>query len=174
MKLGWAIPFMFFMVFILFLGKGLFLQSTLVPSPLIGQPAPELQLSDIYTQKKVSNAIFKQHISLLNVWATWCQACAEEHAQLLTIAKDYAVQMVALDYKDNPELAKQWLKTQGNPYAYVLNYEGGNVAIDWGVYGTPETFLIDQSGIVQYKHIGPVTSEAWENELLPRIRKLQS
>ncbi len=106
---------------------------------------------------------------MLNVWGTWCLACREEHAVLLQIASQGAVPLIGLDWKDNDEDAQSWLRQLGNPYSVVAVDRDGRAAIEFGVYGAPETFFIDERGIVQYRHVGPMTADVWEREFLSRL-----
>ncbi len=113
-------------------------------------------------------------VSLVNVWATWCSGCRQEHDTLLTLARDGGVPIFGINWKDDAALARQWLQNLGNPYAAVGVDEEGGVAIDWGVYGAPETFLIGADGTVLYKHIAPMTLAVWRDEFLPRIAAAQN
>jgi cytochrome c biogenesis protein CcmG/thiol:disulfide interchange protein DsbE len=133
-----------------------------LPSPLIGKPAPAFTLTDVLDPARpVSNAAFLGQVYVLNVWGTWCYECRAEHDALLAISRSHEVPIIGLDYMDQREKAKQWLEQLGNPY--------GRTAIDWGVYGAPETFLVDGQGRVIYKFISPMTPEVWQREFLPRI-----
>ena len=142
-----------------------------LPSPLIGKPAPLFSLSDVLDPARVvSNGALKGQVYVLNVWGTWCVACREEQESLLAIAREHVVPIIGLDYMDEREKAKQWLTQLGNPYQAVAFDTDGRTAIDWGVYGAPETFLVDAQGRVLYKFISPITPEVWEREFLPRIQ----
>jgi cytochrome c biogenesis protein CcmG, thiol:disulfide interchange protein DsbE len=141
-----------------------------LPSPLIGKPAPTFTLTDVEDPgRSVSNASLKGQVYLLNVWGTWCAACREEHAALLAISQQRVVPIIGLVYMDERDKAKQWLQQLGNPYQAVAFDTDGRTAIDWGVYGAPETFLVDAQGRVVYKYISPMTQAVWEQEFLPRI-----
>ncbi len=141
-----------------------------LPSPLIGKPAPLFNLTDVMDPARVvSNAALKGQVYILNVWGTWCYACRQEHAALLDIARQHVLPIVGLDYMDQREKAQQWLTQLGNPYASVAFDTDGRTAIDWGVYGAPETFLVDGQGRVIYKFISPMTPEVWQHDFLPRI-----
>jgi cytochrome c biogenesis protein CcmG/thiol:disulfide interchange protein DsbE len=141
-----------------------------LPSPLIGKPAPLFSLTDVTEPARiVSNAALKGQVYVLNVWGTWCVACREEHEALLAIAQQHLVPIIGLDYMDEREKAKQWLTQLGNPYEAVAFDTDGRTAIDWGVYGAPETFLVDANGKVLYKFISPMTPEVWQREFVPRI-----
>ena len=141
-----------------------------LPSPLIGKAAPTFTLPDVLdASRSVNNASFLGQVYVLNVWGTWCVACREEHESLLAIAKQHVVPIIGLDYMDDRAKAKQWLDQFGNPYAAVAFDTEGRTAIDFGVYGAPETFLVDARGQIIYKYITPMTEEVWEREFLPRI-----
>jgi cytochrome c biogenesis protein CcmG, thiol:disulfide interchange protein DsbE len=168
------VPFILFFLIVIVLWRGLFLHPSQVPSPLINKPAPAFELPRLsYPEKLITNRDFIGHITLLNVWATWCYACAEEHAFLLELAKKEYITLYGLDYKDDPASAKQWLEKNGNPYQIVAEDQTGKVAIDWGVYGTPETFLIDKKGVIRYKQIGPLTPEIWEQNMQPIVDQIR-
>jgi len=115
----------------------------------------------------------KGRVWLLNIWASWCAPCREEHPLLVQLARSQAVPIVGLNYKDDPRSAQEWLLKLGNPYQANVVDRDGRASIDYGVYGVPETFIVDQAGIIRHKHIGPLTSEVWQKDLLPLIRKLQ-
>jgi cytochrome c biogenesis protein CcmG/thiol:disulfide interchange protein DsbE len=141
-----------------------------IPSPLIGKPAPLFKLTDVSDPGRiVNNAELKGQVYVLNVWGTWCVACRQEQQDLLAIAQQHVVPIIGLDYMDERARAQQWLKQLGNPYDAVAFDTDGRTAIDWGVYGAPETFLVDGSGRVIYKFISPLTQEVWSHEFLPRI-----
>lgn len=141
-----------------------------LPSPLIGKSAPLFNLTDVMDPARiVSNASLKGQVYVLNVWGTWCIACREEHEALLAISQQGIVPIIGLDYMDERDRAKQWLQQLGNPYTAVAFDTDGRTAIDWGVYGAPETFLVDGKGRVLYKFITPMTEEIWQHEFLPRI-----
>ena len=141
-----------------------------LPSPLIGKPAPEIALSDLLDPSRaVSNAALKGQMYVLNVWGTWCVACREEHEALLAISQQHVVPIIGLDWKDQRDRAQQWLQQLGNPYQAVAFDSDGRTGVNWGVYGAPETYLVDQQGRVIYKFISPMTQQVWEREFLPRI-----
>ena len=144
-----------------------------VPSPLIGKPAPEFRLPLLADpQLTLATEDMTAQFSLFNVWATWCAGCRQEHDTLVQIASDYQVPIYGLNWKDNPDKAKMWLKELGNPYVATAVDLNGNVAIDWGVYGAPETFLIDPDGTVLYRHLSPLTMTIWEKEFMPRMKSV--
>ncbi len=144
-----------------------------IPSPLIGKPAPEFKLPDLESQFSLSKRDMQGQVWLLNVWASWCVACVEEHPLLNDLSNSGAVQIVGLNYKDVQADAKEWLEKHGNPYRFIAVDSTGDVGIDYGVYGVPETFLIDTVGTIQYKHIGPLTREIIDQQIIPLIDQLQ-
>jgi cytochrome c biogenesis protein CcmG, thiol:disulfide interchange protein DsbE len=141
-----------------------------LPSPLIGKAAPDFTLTDVLDpDHKVSNRALAGHVYVFNVWATWCEACREEQGALMEIAQQHVVPIFGLDWNDERGRAQAWLRELGNPYQAVGFDDTGKVAIDWGVYGAPETYLVDRKGRILFKHIAPMTMEVWNKQFLPRI-----
>ncbi len=174
MKAKFVIPLVLFVALVLLLAYGLTRDPREVPSPLIGKPAPAFSLPSLTEPgKTVGTADYRGRVWLLNVWATWCISCRAEHPNLVAFARQGVVPIVGLDWKDDSDAARQWLAQLGDPYDTVAVDADGRVAIDWGVYGAPETYLIDRQGIIRHKHIGPLTPEVIRDELLPLIRKYQ-
>jgi cytochrome c biogenesis protein CcmG/thiol:disulfide interchange protein DsbE len=168
--LKFIVPFALFVLLAIFLFVGLNRDPSYVPSPLIGKPAPEFSLPSLQDASyPVSSKELLGQPWVLNVWGTWCGGCRQEHETLIAIARTKAVPIIGLNWKDDNALAQQWLRDLGNPYSVVAEDREGRVAIDWGVYGAPETFLIGPDGVVLYKHIAPMTMEVWNREFLPRI-----
>ena len=168
-----AIPLALFIALVAFLLVGLQRDPHEVPSPLINRPAPAFQLPQLQEQTKTFTAQeMRGKVWLLNVWATWCVACREEHPMLIEYAKSGAVPIYGLNYKDDRAAALQLLKEEGNPYVLNAFDADGRVAIDYGVYGAPESYLIDRNGIIRFKKIGPITPDVWEGEILPLARRL--
>jgi cytochrome c biogenesis protein CcmG/thiol:disulfide interchange protein DsbE len=164
-----------FAVLVALLFRGLSLDPKLVPSPLVGKPMPAFSLSRLDDPNvTISNVDLMGKVSVLNIWATWCGSCRAEHNVLLQLANTGAVAIYGLNYKDNRADAQRWLRQLGDPYIANAFDEDGRVGIDWGVYGAPETFVIDAQGIIRHKHIGPLTTEILQTELLPLIAKLKS
>lgn len=158
-----------------FLAIGLNLKPHEIPSPLLNKPAPAFIASKLQTpDQKLTNADMAGKVWLLNVWASWCVSCREEHPVLNELAKQEAVMMVGLNYKDNTSDALRWLNSLGNPYHVSITDPEGRVGLDWGVYGVPETFIMDKKGVVRYKHTGPVTVQDVQNVFLPLIAQLQA
>lgn len=145
-----------------------------VPSPLIGKPAPAFTLPDLHDPTRtVTQDIFAGHVSLFNVWGSWCPGCREEHALLLEFARESGVPVYGLNWMDDRNAALEWLARLGNPYAVTAFDASGRTGVDWGVYGAPETFVIDARGIVRYKHIGPLDANTLYGRILPFIRELE-
>ncbi|MGA9027655.1 MAG: DsbE family thiol:disulfide interchange protein [Steroidobacteraceae bacterium] len=141
-----------------------------LPSPLIGKAAPIFTLTDVLDPaRQVGNGAMKGQVYVFNVWGTWCVGCRQEHQTLLAISQQHVVPILGLDWKDDRDKASQWLTALGNPYQAVAFDSEGRTAIDWGVYGAPETFLVGADGRVLFKHIAPMTLEVWREEFLPRI-----
>lgn len=168
------IPLVIFLVLAIFLGIGLTLDPKLIPSPLIGKPVPNFTLEKLSdaTQLAESKKIFTEP-TLLNVWASWCAACRQEHPVLMSLSKSSDIPIIGLNYKDQRSDAKNWLKRYGNPYKLNIYDNKGRTGIDLGVYGVPETFVVDKKGIIQYKHVGPITPEVLKQEILPLIATLR-
>jgi cytochrome c biogenesis protein CcmG/thiol:disulfide interchange protein DsbE len=148
------------MLGVLFL-RGLSLNPQELPSALVGKMVPEFQLSRLLKQPEMlTNDIFVGEKSLLNIWATWCLACKAEHAKLVALADDSVI-VIGLNYKDKRPAAVQWLHELGNPYTLTIFDEDGTLGFDLGVYGAPETYIIDAAGIIHYRHAGPIDDEVW-------------
>jgi cytochrome c biogenesis protein CcmG/thiol:disulfide interchange protein DsbE len=173
-RLRWSIPLAVFAVLVAFLWVGLGRDPHQVPSPLIGKPAPGFQLVQLHDPSRTLAADdLKGKVWLLNVWASWCVSCRVEHPLLLQLAKTNTVPVYGLDYKDKPDDALAWLAQHGDPYTASIVDGDGKVGIDYGVYGVPETFLIDKAGVIRYKQIGPLTVESLQQTILPMVRQLQ-
>jgi len=167
------IPLLIFMVLVGFLGVGLSLKPREIPSPLINKPAPDFSLPTLDAPElKMSTQDLRGKVWILNVWASWCVACRIEHPLLVEFAKTGAAPVYGLNYKDKREDAIRWLGKFGNPYTRSLSDTGGLVGIDFGVYGVPETFVIDKTGVIRMKHIGPLTPEVLRDDIVPLLRKL--
>ena len=163
-------PVAIFAVLVVFLAIGLTRDPSYVPSPLIGKTIPAFSLPNLADASlTVSDEDLRGRYSVLNVWATWCVGCRQEHPVLNQIAQQGEVPLYGLNWKDEDRLARGWLEQLGNPYVATAVDREGRVAIDWGVYGAPETFLISPNGIVLHRHIGPLTPEIWQTEFLDRI-----
>jgi cytochrome c biogenesis protein CcmG/thiol:disulfide interchange protein DsbE len=195
MKAKFLVPLFLFLLLVVFLGVGLQLNPREVPSPLIDKPAPDFRLArldDPTTQLGLSD--MKGKVWLLNVWASWCVACRQEHGELVRLARSGQVPIVGLNYKEvrgdgmidmrkvpadaelpmAVERANEWLNSHGNPYEVTVLDIDGRTGIDFGVYGVPETFLIDKKGVIRYKQIGPVTPQALKEIILPKVKALEA
>lgn len=147
---------------------------TRVPSPLINRPAPKFSISRVFKPgQQLSRADLLGHVSVVNVWASWCVSCKDEHPVLLDLANRHVVKLYGLDYKDTRAAAKAWLQSEGDPYNAVGFDPQGNVGINFGVYGVPETYVIDPKGVIRRKFIGPLTPKILNNTLIPLIDKLK-
>jgi cytochrome c biogenesis protein CcmG/thiol:disulfide interchange protein DsbE len=174
-KFWMLIPASMFLVIVVLLGIGLTMDPSLVPSPLIGKSVPEFSLAPVQGRSLgLASSDLKQEVSLVNVFASWCVACRQEHPLLMNLSSRNIVPIHGLNYKDQPQDAAEWLDLLGDPYTRTGADINGRVGIDWGVYGVPETFVIDQLGRIAYKHIGPITKKDWEETLQPLIEKLNN
>ena len=170
----YLLPLGIFAALVVLLFVGLQLDPRKVPSPLIDKPAPAFSLPQLHEpDKTLSRQDLLGKVYLLNVWASWCVSCRDEQPVLMRLAQTKQVEMYGLNYKDQREEALRWLDMFGNPYVASISDADGRVGIDWGVYGVPETFVIDRSGVIRYKHIGPVTQADLDTQLLPKVRELQ-
>lgn len=177
MKRFWLflIPLLTFAILVFFLARGLSKDPSYVPSPLVGKPAPTFELPQLHDAKaRFSPEDLKGRVWLLNVWASWCVSCRAEHPVLIDFARAYPdVPLIGLDYKDKRPDALAWLKQHGNPYVLSVFDADGRVGIDYGVYGVPETYVIDQAGIIRYKHVGPLTPEVVQKTIDPLLKGLK-
>lgn len=166
----YLIPVVIFGVLAVVLAGGLHLQPNCVPSPLVGKAAPVFILTKVEDpSQQISNHELAGKKYLVNVWATWCSACRAEQDALMRIAKQNVIPIVGIDWKDELPMAQRWLSQLGNPYV-GNGFDGdGRTAIDYGVYGAPETFLVNEHGVIIYKYVGEITDEVWQNSFLPRI-----
>jgi cytochrome c biogenesis protein CcmG/thiol:disulfide interchange protein DsbE len=169
----YIIPLIIFVSLGLLLAYGLKLDPRRIPSPLIGKSLPAFSLTTVADPaRKVSRDDLHGRVYLLSVWASWCVACRDEHPLLNELTSRKAVTIIGLNYKDKREDALRWLGALGNPYEVSLSDQDGRLGIDLGVYGVPETFVIDKQGVIRYKQIGPMTPEVWEQKLAPLIKEL--
>jgi cytochrome c biogenesis protein CcmG/thiol:disulfide interchange protein DsbE len=145
-----------------------------VPSGLVGHKVPYFSHKDLTDgSKSLNNNIFKGHVSILNIWASWCESCLVEHGALNHIVKRYQVPLYGLNYKDDRQQALKWLNDYGNPFQAVIYDPDGKAAVEWGITGTPESYVIDAQGIIRYKHTGPITHDDWQQTLWPLIKRLR-
>ncbi len=169
----YLLPLVLFVVLAVFLAVGLKLNPKEIPSPLIGKQAPTFSLPTLENpQQTLSAQDLRGKVWLLNVWASWCVSCREEHPVLVELAKRKLVTIIGLNYKDEAQAANQWLQQFGNPYNSSIMDGDGRVGIDYGVYGVPETFVIDKRGVIRHKHTGPVTPADIDQVLLPLLQQL--
>ena len=169
-----SLPLIIFILLVILLAVGLKLDPREVPSPYIGKPAPSFNLPRLYKPNTmISPEEMKGQVWLLSVWASWCGACRAEHSVINRLVRNHHIKIIGLNYKDNNYEAKQWLNELGNPYASVAIDRNGRTGIDWGVYGVPETFVVDKQGVIRYKNIGPVSQDDVDNTLIPLITQLQ-
>jgi cytochrome c biogenesis protein CcmG/thiol:disulfide interchange protein DsbE len=141
-----------------------------IPSALIGKPAPEFTLPDLlHPGEEITSTAFKGQWVLINMWATWCAPCLVEHPVLVDIAREGKVTLLGVNYMDDDDIAREWLAELGNPYAAVVTDKKGDTAINYGLYGAPESFLVDPQGLIVHKVVGGVTASAWRDTLLPLI-----
>jgi cytochrome c biogenesis protein CcmG/thiol:disulfide interchange protein DsbE len=165
-------PLIAFATLVALLAIGLTLNPRLVPSPLIDKPAPEFELPLLFKEGSFSKNDLIGHVTLINVWASWCFACRQEHEVVKQLGRK-GVRIIGLNYKDEPDDAKAWLARLGNPYERVAVDHNGRIAIDWGVYGAPETFLIDRQGIIRHKVIGPLSDPKNYDALMSAMNSLK-
>jgi cytochrome c biogenesis protein CcmG/thiol:disulfide interchange protein DsbE len=164
-------------LFLFRLGSG---DPSKLPSALIGRPVPDTTLPPIAGLNRdgapvpgIASADFKGAVSLVNVWASWCVPCHDEAPLLMKLAEDKRIRLIGINYKDQSENARRFIGRYGNPFAAVGADANGRASIDWGVYGVPETFVIDREGRIRYRHLGPVTAEVWRERLMPMVRSLR-
>lgn len=171
----YILPFVAFVIIAAFLFVGLNLDPREVPSPLIGKPAPHFSLPQLQEpEKQFSPQDMLGKVWLLNVWSSWCVSCKEEHPVLMALAQQNFVPIYGLDYKDKRADALATLARAGNPYVLSASDLEGRIGIDYGVYGVPETYVIDKQGIIRYKQIGIVTVQSLKEKILPMVKELQN
>lgn len=169
-----AVPLLILLALTVVLGRGLSLDPREVDSPLIGKPAPAFTLPLLGGDRLVSEDLFVGRVSLFNVWASWCVACRAEHGILNALSQQPGMHIIGLNYKDERQDAERWLEERGNPYTASLRDYDGRVGIDWGVYGVPETFVIDRHGVIRAKRIGPLTWDYVNETLMPLLQQLRA
>jgi cytochrome c biogenesis protein CcmG, thiol:disulfide interchange protein DsbE len=175
LRRGWMylLPVALFALLAVGFYGGLGTDTTILPSPLIDQPAPDFSLPPLATGGTgFSSADLKGKVSLVNIFASWCLPCRSEHPVLNALAKAQRVPIYGINYKDKPEAARAWIGELGNPYNRI-GADEGRVGIEWGVYGVPETFVIDREGRIRYKHVGPLTQADLDRKILPLIAQLE-
>ena len=173
MKLAWTV--MGFALLVALLAAGLRLDPREVPSPLIGKPAPAFELPLLAApDKSFSEKDMAGKVWILNVWASWCAPCLVEHPVITRLSKSGIAPVVGLNFKDTREDALPWLARNGNPFQLTVFDASGRIGIDYGVYGVPETYVIDRQGVIRYKHVGPVTPEVAEKKIAPLVKELNA
>ncbi len=163
-------PLLAFAALILVFVIGLTLDPRKLPSPFLLKPAPEFELPSLHEpERRVGSADYRGRMALVNVWATWCVGCRQEHEFLMRLAARNSIDIYGINWRDNRPDALRWLEQLGDPYVFSAFDEDARVGIDWGVYGAPETFLVSVDGIVLYKHLGPLDESAWQRDFVPLI-----
>ena len=166
------IPLILFLVIAVFLYFSLNSTSSKLPSPLLGKMFPNVECRDFYSNESVLlTNLFSDNISLINVWASWCVSCRQEHQMMMKIANNKDLQLIGINYKDTRVDGEKFLKIMGNPFDVIIFDPNGKIGLDLGVYATPETFLENKQGVVLYKHIGAIDSKIWEEGFIPHIKK---
>jgi cytochrome c biogenesis protein CcmG, thiol:disulfide interchange protein DsbE len=174
MKARFLIPLALFAVLVAFLAIGLTRDPREVPSPLVNKPAPAFKVAQLtQADEAFSPADLKGQVWMLNVWASWCVACRSEHPLLVQMSRSNIVPVIGLDYKDKRDDGLKFLSQHGNPYTLSAVDTDGRIGIDYGVYGVPETFIIDKRGVIRHKQIGPITPESLEKTILPLLAELK-
>lgn len=175
MKARYLVPITVFIIMAAFLYAGLSRDPRHVPSPLIGKPVPAFRLPSLREPgTMLTEESLKGNVSLVNIWASWCVSCRAEHALLMDLSRNTDIPIVGFNYKDKMRDALKWLKDWGDPYSQIVFDPDGKAALDWGVYGTPETFVVDKQGIIRHKHVGPIDAQVLGSDLMPLIKQLQS
>ena len=166
------VPLFLFIVITVFLYFSLNTTSNKLPSPLLGKMFPSIEAKDFYSDKSVLlTNLFNEKMSLVNVWASWCVTCRQEHQMMMKIANNKDLQLIGINYKDKRVDGERYLEMMGNPFDVIVFDPIGKIGIELGVYATPETFLVDQKGVILYKHIGAINSQVWEQGFIPHIKK---
>jgi cytochrome c biogenesis protein CcmG/thiol:disulfide interchange protein DsbE len=169
------IPVALFIAIGVALGRGLFLNPTYIPSPLIGKPMPAFSLPLATTPNvDLTNADLKGHVTLLNVFASWCVSCKQEMPNLMRLHALHLVRLVGVDYKDTPKGLHHYLDAFGDPYSMIVTDKRGMTAINWGIYGVPETFVVNKQGIIAYKFVGPISYRKLHAKLIPMVKRLEA
>ena len=169
------IPLIIFIVIVVFLFLSLNSNPSKLPSPLVGKSFPSVEGKDFYSDKTIKvSSLFDNEMSLVNVWASWCVTCRKEHQMIMNIAKNTDLQLIGINYKDTQEDGAKYLEIMGNPFDKIIFDPDGKIGLDLGVYATPETFLINQDGLILYKHIGEIDFRVWEDNFAIHLNKSES
>ena len=165
-----VVPIIVFLLLVVVFSFGLFNDPRELPSPFLGEQAPTFEVASLKEPERlVGSAEYAGQMALVNVWATWCVGCRQEHEFLMQLAASDAIPIYGINWRDRRNEAQSWLQQLGDPYVFSAFDEDGRVGIDWGVYGAPETFLISPDGIVLHKHLGPLNPSIWEEDFVPLI-----
>ncbi len=170
-KIIYFLPIILFVILGIFLFRGIQLDPSEMPSALIDKAVPSFSLTDLQSDKVITDRDLRGKVILINVWATWCVSCRMEHPYLLQLAKQ-GVDIVGLNYKDDDQKAKAWIQDLGNPYQMVIADRAGGLGLDLGVFGAPESFLVDKDGIIRHKRVGVIDERVWREEIQPVYEKL--
>ena len=169
------IPLILFLVISVFLFLSLNSNSSKLPSPLLGKTFPSTQGKNFYTDETIKTSeLFADNMTLVNVWASWCTTCRKEHEMIMSIAKNTDLQLIGINYKDTKVDGEKYLEVMGNPFDLIIFDPKGKIGMDLGVYATPETFLVNQDGLILYKHIGEINSRVWEDNFAIHLNKTES
>ena len=172
-RLKYFAPVIGFLVIAVLLWRGLYLNPSELPSVLINKPMPQFELENVYSNELVNNQALPDGIFLLNVWGSYCLPCLVEHPTFMRLSENDVIPIVGINYKDQQGAALDWLETNGDPFAFSIMDPLGRLGIDLGVYGAPETFLIDRNGVIRYRHVSVLDEQAWENIFVPAIEELR-
>ncbi|MFM1897187.1 MAG: hypothetical protein RLZZ385_2261 [Pseudomonadota bacterium] len=173
-RLKYFIPAAGFLVLGVMMWRGLYLNPSELPSVLINKPLPDFQLENVYDNRLMGRQDLPEGMFLLNVWGSYCLPCLVEHPTLTRLAEEGEIPIVGINYKDRQELARDWLQTNGDPFTFSVMDPDGRLGIDLGVYGAPETFLIDSNGVIRYRHVSVLDEQAWQEVFKPAIAELQA
>lgn len=172
-RLKFFVPVVGFFILAVLLWRGLYLNPSELPSVLIDKDLPDFQLRDVYDNQLVGKNDLPEGIFLLNVWGSYCLPCLVEHPTLMRLAENEIIPVVGINYKDEQGAALDWLETNGDPFAFSIMDPDGRFGIDLGVYGAPETFLIDSNGVIRYRHVSVIDEQAWEEIFAPAIAEIK-
>jgi len=172
-RLKFFLPAMGFLVLAVFLYLGMGLNTTELPSVLIDKPLPEFELEDVYSNRLVAKQDLPDGPFLLNVWGSYCLPCLVEHPTFMRLSEENVIPVVGINYKDRQDAALDWLETNGDPFVFSIMDVDGRLGIDLGVYGAPETFLVDSNGVIRYRHVAVLDEQVWQEVFVPAIEELK-
>lgn len=173
-RLKFFLPAIFFVAMAAFMWRGLYLDSRELPSVLINKPLPEFELENVYDNRLLGKQDLPEGPFLLNVWGSYCLPCLVEHPTFMRLSENNVIPIVGINYKDRQDAAQDWLETNGDPFNFSIMDPLGRLGIDLGVYGAPETFLIDRNGLIRYRHVSVLDEQAWDEIFVPAIEELQN